>query len=418
MPVLAGLGAKELARLALVSKAVYAFAHDHELWKPLVLGKLKGGFVFQGCGWKDTYAVAEGSKVLHKPLKLRGMFSDRLFRPWHCAAMAVPPAWTSTDNIPREAGLTLEEFHRKYERPNRPVIITDRVRDWPAFSKWSRDWLIKEHGEAHFAVGPVRMKMSDYYKYHDGVKGLEERPLYLFDKHFARNCPSLADDYAVPEYFQEDLFSVLQQDRPEFRWLIIGPEGSGSSFHIDPNSTSAWNAVITGSKLWLLFPPERVPPGVHPSASGGEVTTPVSIKEWFFNFYDKIEEQEYKPGSEPLQGVCRAGEVLFVPNGWWHLVLNLEDSIAITQNYVSRANLINVLSFLKHKKDQISGCHGRRKDRLYERFLDAVTKECPDLNKESIEEQVSYSFRSLYTLLTTVRAAVVGTVSIVTYLYS
>ncbi|MFS7964496.1 putative transcription factor & chromatin remodeling &Metalloenzymes JmjC family [Helianthus anomalus] len=49
---------------------------------------------------------------------------------------------------------------------------------------------------------------------------------------------------------------------------------------------------------------------------------------------------------KPVVCVCKAGEVIFMPNGWWHLVINLEDSIAITQNFVSRRNLLNVLDFL------------------------------------------------------------------------
>ena len=39
----------------------------------------------------------------------------------------------------------------------------------------------------------------------------------------------------------------------------------------------------------------------------------------------------------------------------WHIVLNIEESIAITQNYISRRNLIDVLEFLECKPDQISG---------------------------------------------------------------
>ncbi len=33
----------------------------------------------------------------------------------------------------------------------------------------------------------------------------EERPLYLFDKHFAEKCPELANDYSIPPYFADDL---------------------------------------------------------------------------------------------------------------------------------------------------------------------------------------------------------------------
>lgn len=47
--------------------------------------------------------------------------------------------------------------------------------------------------------------------------------------------------------------------------------------------------------------------------------------EWHLNFYK--ETQKSKP--RPLEGICKEGEIIFVPNGWWHMVINLEDSIAI-----------------------------------------------------------------------------------------
>ena len=47
---------------------------------------------------------------------------------------------------------------------------------------------------------------------------------------------------------------------------------------------------------------------------------PVSLMEWFLQFYD----QTQKGHVRPVEGIVQAGEVLFVPRGWWHLAMNLE----------------------------------------------------------------------------------------------
>eukprot|EP00551_Chaetoceros_affinis_P001616 CAMPEP_0203639112 /NCGR_PEP_ID=MMETSP0088-20131115/4950_1 /ASSEMBLY_ACC=CAM_ASM_001087 /TAXON_ID=426623 /ORGANISM="Chaetoceros affinis, Strain CCMP159" /LENGTH=164 /DNA_ID=CAMNT_0050493915 /DNA_START=81 /DNA_END=571 /DNA_ORIENTATION=+ len=66
-------------------------------------------------------------------------------------------------------------------------------------------------------------------------------------------------------------------------------------------------------------------------------------------------------------------------------VLNLDDgmSVALTQNYVSRSNLPDVLRFLKMKPQQISGCRDRPEAIQPEDLLHAFTsrlQQCrPDL---------------------------------------
>src|SRR5690242_18464752 len=107
----------------------------------------------------------------------------------------------------------------------------------------------------------MRMELGSFLEY--SKEALDEDPLYLFEK----NCgPRLDGKYSVPPYFarERDLFGLLDEDkRPDYRWLIAGGACSGSAFHIDPNGTSAWNAVLSGSKKWLLAPKAIKIPGVH-----------------------------------------------------------------------------------------------------------------------------------------------------------
>ena len=41
-------------------------------------------------------------------------------------------------------------------------------------------------------------------------------------------------------------------------WIIFGLAGAGATFHYDYFFTLFWNAVIEGSKYWLLIPPDHV----------------------------------------------------------------------------------------------------------------------------------------------------------------
>ncbi|PQP96249.1 F-box protein [Prunus yedoensis var. nudiflora] len=263
------------------------------------------------------------------------------------------PEWLQRDNIIRRRGISVEEFISDFEEPNKPVLLEGCMDNWVALEKWDRDYLVQVCGDVEFSVGPV-VKLGEYFRYADQAR--EERP-----------------QYEVPVYFREDLFGVLGSERPDYRWIIIGLAGSGSSFHIDPNSTSAWNAVIKGSKKWVLFPPDVVPPGVHPSPDGAEVACPVSIIEWFMNFYGATKTWKRKP----IECICKAGEMIFVPQGWWHLVINLEESVAITQNYVSRRNLLNVLDFLKRPNASTLVSGTRDRVNLYDKFKSAIEASFP-----------------------------------------
>ncbi|GAB9473909.1 F-box protein [Globisporangium polare] len=377
MALLNYLPATDLSKLGECSRACYVFSSHDELWRTLVLEEMEGNFQAEET-WKESFIATKcNGKRKRKPIAVKGFYSDLLFQSFYCAAAPIEESWVAVENIDRRSAteLTLEEFKRDYEMGNRPLIITEAIHKWPAIEKWTDEYLVKACEGQTFYAGGYQVSMNKYLHYSRTL--VDDQPLFIFDKHFAANVPKLAADYDVPQYFQEDFFSLLGDERPDYRWLIIGPKKSGSTFHIDPNSTNAWNGVIRGAKKWIMFPPEIVPPGVHPSEDGSAVSTPVSLMEWFVTFYPQI--KKLPPHMKPLEGVCREGEIVFVPHGWWHLVLNLDESIAVTQNFVCKGNIKGVLQFLKDKPDQVSGLSYDKRPELIHNFRAALEEHQPEL---------------------------------------
>jgi len=372
-------GAKTLAALASTSKACRAFATHEDLWKSLTLNAYGGKFTFRGQSWLATFRAAREARTRKRPREDEKeekdrrtiqceIFSDVLHQRYMCAAMDVESEWVAEASTVPEATSTMsvDEFRAKYESLNIPVVIRGAAKNWPAMKKWTRQALVRKFGAIDFTVGGYEMALKDFFACSDGCS--DDTPLYLFDPLFGEKAPELANDYTVPEYFaRDDLFKLLSDDRPHYRWLIVGPSKSGSIFHKDPNATSAWNACITGRKRWIMFKPNQNPPGVYPSADGAEVAQPHSLVEWFTSFY------EFANKEGALECVCEPGDVLFVPSGWWHMALNLTECIAITQNYVSVANLPKVLDFLDTKcENLVSGLDKNRRGGLSDRFVAAL----------------------------------------------
>lgn len=107
----------------------------------------------------------------------------------------------------------------------------------------------------------------------------------------------------------------------------------------------------------------------------GEVATTLSAVEWFVDFYHQLQEQDVPV----LECIQRPGDVIFVPHGWFHIVLNLESSVAVTHNYVSESNLHHVMQFLDGTPDQVSGVSSARKAELGPALREALRQHRPAL---------------------------------------
>ncbi|WEW59998.1 hypothetical protein PRK78_005480 [Emydomyces testavorans] len=381
--LLESLDAKALRNLGGTCKALYAFTRSEELWKGLFIEASLSDFTWRGT-WHSTYLNLPGCKVAS--LDCSHLFSDALHRPFYCAHISLSPY---TENIPARnqicqlTDLSPTEFEESWA--DRPFILTEPVKRWPAYKNWSIETLVKQYGQTLFRAEAVDWPLSTYVDYMN--HNSDESPLYLFDRSFVQKMGLSTDGedaaFQPPACFGEDLFGVLGAQRPDKEWLIIGPERSGSTFHKDPNATSAWNAVLRGSKYWIMFPSSSglpPPPGVYVSADQSEVTSPLSIAEWLLNFHAAARRVQ-----GCVEGICGEGEVLHVPSGWWHLVVNLSPCIAITQNFVPRKQLGAALEFLRYKADQVSGFK-KDVDDPYGMFVERMREMYPDLLERAMKD--------------------------------
>ena len=274
---------------------------------------------------KVRYYTIERKRKHREELSLDGWQKLRLYRDNdYLQNLIDEPDEVSTINVDRVHvnDISVEEFMERYEKPSIPVILVGCTEGWDAHQKWNFPDLLKKYQKCKLKIGedddgyPLKLKLKHFIEYL--VFNKDDSPLYLFQSSIEsrRKIKDIVQDYQVPKFFQDDYFKIIgSDDRPPYRWFLVGPQRSGSTIHIDPLSTSAWNASIQGHKKWILFPPHYEKDFVKGKQFKEKKEDDEAIH-YFKYIYPRIlasgkVEKRY-------EFVQRPGETVYVPGKWWH----------------------------------------------------------------------------------------------------
>ena len=246
----------------------------------------------------------------------------------------------------RNGTLTREEVLRDFVSVKEPFIasgLIDRAK-WSALDRWTHAELLARHGDSEVSVSALpyataygrkttQMRLRDYVARHieggESVLAAQRRGgggmQYVFDSQILHRDAALRADFSPLDAL--NFSSRLEQ-------FYVGPAWSGAHPHFHGD---AWNGLVFGSKLWVLFPPQEAFFTAKPALT------------WFLKEYPKLKAAQSMasasgsasgssssgvPPTSFIECVQMPGDVIYVPESWGHVTLNLAPSVGVAVEFV------------------------------------------------------------------------------------
>lgn len=254
-------------------------------------------------------------------------------------------------SIDRRSNLSLEEFIYCYDA-KRPVLITDVMRKWRAMS-WTKSFLVSNYGEKRVSMRATEGALHEAKGFavplnmfarhaHEGKPRLWT---YLEDELFIEMNPELREHLGQPVYLNEDFFQLLPKEiRPWNAMLLWGTAHSRSTLHIDPYNWTGTNAVLSGRKMWKLYPPGQDHLlSVRRNQRCGfpldcmKYNSPIDAYNPDFKKFPEFRQ------ARAISFTQEAGELLIIPTGWFHQAFNPVETMAISSQVMNSQNYKLVL---------------------------------------------------------------------------
>ncbi len=240
--------------------------------------------------------------------------------------------------IPRVKNISKKDFLETYVKPQKPVVIEQLIEDWPAYKKWSLDYISEVAGnkivplyddrpissEFKFNEPHLKMKMSEY------ISLLKSKPTKyrIFLYHLMKEVPALQKDFKFP-----DMGLLFLKQLP---MLFFGGENSKVFMHYDIDFANILHFHFHGEKQCILYPPSqskylyKVPHALI-SREDIDFTNPD------FEKFPALKE------AEGYVTQLKHGETLYMPEGYWHQMTYLTPGFSMSLRATSR----NITNFSK-----------------------------------------------------------------------
>jgi Cupin-like domain len=242
---------------------------------------------------------------------------------------AVRRSGADADDVPRRIGLGPDRFLAEHWSVSRPVVLEDVVCEWPAWGRWTPEYLREAVGaapveamtqrdldpryEVNFELHRTTLPMAAFV---DRV--LAESPTN--DLYMVANNTFFAHPAAAPllEEIGGDERYLLDDPEGATTYLWLGPAGTRTPLHHDTSNVLL--AQLYGTKRVLMLSPYVS----HRVANEVSVYSEVDVWDPDVSRHPRF------AGLEPIAVELEPGDALFVPVGWWHAVEAREISISVS----------------------------------------------------------------------------------------
>jgi Cupin-like domain len=233
--------------------------------------------------------------------------------------------------VPTVQSIDADTFRREFYLSQKPLVIKDLAKSWPAYHKWNWDYLRQVVG--HKKVGLYNNVKSDAYtpinkaddyktfgEYIDMIeKGPAEWRIFLFN--IFEHAPQLKNDFSWPDELMKGFVK-------RYPMLFTGGEGSITHMHFDIDLSNILHTQFVGRKRVLLFPFEEQ---YKLYRKPFEVLSLADFTH--YNLEDsKVDYTKFPAlkGAKGYEITLEHGDTLFMPAGYWHHMEYLESGFAIS----------------------------------------------------------------------------------------